>query len=340
MKHAKSILFTFVLLALVSTFGHLSHASFMASCQLEAKVLQAQSVKGFWNPVVPATLHITKVLHQSGHTNNYCTYYNGFKGRGFRVKLRIKNRAQKKHIQKGKYIIVNYRYSNGYSSKGSWQNKSWTFYKTTTASKASKITPKQKIVKAFRPYMKLAKSGKTFVIGLNSATTQKGFTIQCPIGIICDEKFSYRMYKFARKNLHIQLSFSAAIVGKLSLKTIKKHFSYISVRMKPLPGLSFPGWRITGNRYNKVFYRMYLGENVKIDGYTKGRIQGEIVFTLNQIKAVNTEPPCAPHFTQPTKSGACLVKTTTPIKIKILFDLPLQKGILDCKKLPRPTQCG
>lgn len=109
--------------------------------------------------------------------------------------------------------------------------------------------------------------------------------ISCPVGVICDENFTYRAYSFNNSELYFYISFNPGIIDNYSLESLRENFNYLDFR------IYFP----ERNTANSEFYysnRTPIWElnqptdnnlEFTIDSYENGNMKGVIKGTITEI---------------------------------------------------------
>lgn len=141
-------------------------------------------------------------------------------------------------------------------------------------------------------------------VGTNENNCER-LKIKCPVGVVCDENYSYRAYSFEDDELLFYISFDSQIVDNYSLQSFRDHFGYLNFT------IFFPE-KATAN--SKFYYsnRAPVGEleepseegvEFSIDSYENGVIKGIITGTINRITEVITSD--APECRTGDISGIC-----------------------------------
>ncbi len=109
--------------------------------------------------------------------------------------------------------------------------------------------------------------------------------ISCPIGVVCDENFDYRAYKFENTRLFFYISFAPTIIDNYSLESFRDNFNYLNFY------IYFP----ERNKKNSQFY--YFNKNpiwqlnesadndleFTLDSYENGNLKGVLKGTITEI---------------------------------------------------------
>ncbi|MCB9638641.1 MAG: hypothetical protein H6727_07010 [Myxococcales bacterium] len=325
-----------------------SHASSMAGCSVEARVL---GVRGAWKDYgkkyprrgVPVRLHILRIIGEYGHVNDYCERQ-GIVGTGPNVLL-LTDEKQAELVKKGAAIQAAYHHSSGFSGKRMFVHSSWKFVKLL-----SKVTPSKKIdLQGSRAALKalidkvegMSKKGLPYEIVLTESDPTKGFRISCPLGVRCDAGFGYHAQWYNKKGQYLYLSFDSRLLAEkeINLDALKKNFSYISFTSK-IQLFESEGWFVEGNKlHSQVLRQKALGKQIKLTGYKDGRLQGELLITLPSLYATFRLLPCAPLPAGGKLPASCQVSSKHPLLVKVRFDLPFKPAALDCQKRPRDKGC-
>jgi|GEM_PF-4640923 len=180
--------------------------------------------------------------------------------------------------------------------------------------------------------------GKERVLDLRETEPAKGLVIRCPIAVLCDEHADYRGYAYDAQGIHLALSFDAAVVTHMTLESLREHSRYVSYELKEVEGLRADGWRI-GTR--SVVHRAGNADyQVQFTELRDGRLRGEIHTTIVALTGLRTaDSACTNPPQDASLPDDCAANAPANIPLRILFDLPLQTGVLDCRGEKKP-ECG
>lgn len=189
----------------------------------------------------------------------------------------------------------------------------------------------------------LKKSASGLEQNMKFQSPRWGLQIVCPIGILCDENFTYRAYKASGQRgdvgAYFYISFSPSIVNKfksITLDEVKDHVNYTNLEIYLNQLVSLPGWQIRHRPLTQN--KEDLGKKLMINNFEESgkifssgaRIQGKIMDTILHVYAISTsEPRCENADHTP---GDCQIHfRNITIPVTFTFDMYLPDGTLDCR---------
>ncbi|WP_257462214.1 hypothetical protein [Archangium lipolyticum] len=180
--------------------------------------------------------------------------------------------------------------------------------------------------------------GRERVIELRETDPARGLVIHCPLHVVCDENDSYRLYKHDASGIHLSLSFDPIVVKDMTLDSLREHLEHVSYELRAVEGLEAAGWRI-GTR--SVVHRAGQPDfQVQLTGLQDGRLRGEIRTAIVNLVGRQTADEACEHPPQDAPlPDHCYASARTNIPLRIVFDLPIQEGVLDCRGGQTPG-CG
>ncbi|QRN96802.1 hypothetical protein JRI60_48820 [Archangium violaceum] len=180
--------------------------------------------------------------------------------------------------------------------------------------------------------------GKERVIELRETDAARGLVIHCPLGVLCDEHYDYRHYSYDARGIYLSLSFEPVVVKDMTLESLRAHAQHVSYELKEVEGLEATGWRI-GAR--SVVHRVGQPDfQVRFTGLQDGRLKGEIRTTLVELVGRQTaDATCENPPQDAPMPDHCYASARANIPLRIVFDLPIQEGVLDCRDGQTPG-CG
>ncbi|WP_157823765.1 hypothetical protein [Melittangium boletus] len=180
--------------------------------------------------------------------------------------------------------------------------------------------------------------GKERLLDLRETEPAKGLIIRCPLGVLCDEHSDYRRYAYDTQGIYLAFSFDAAVVTDMTLESLREKSRFVSYELKEVEGLRAAGWRI-GTR--SVVHRAGDADyQVQFTELRDGRLRGEIHTAIVALTGLRTGDSACTHPLQDASLPEdCAASASANIPLRILFDLPIQTGVLDCRGERKPG-CG
>lgn len=175
--------------------------------------------------------------------------------------------------------------------------------------------------------------GETLEIHLEGAAV-----IGCPIGVVCDENFDYRAFRFVDQGVRLRLSFDAVIAEEITLALLEEHFNVASLNYSP-PELQTDRWSY---HFGGDVALRADDAAVEFTAWEDGRAQGEIRTTLSglrgQLRDVEgANPEC--FMMGGSLPEECTIRIDVERPLVLSFDLALPTGTQDCDS-GRAEGCG
>ena len=152
-----------------------------------------------------------------------------------------------------------------------------------------------------------------FIIDL---TPTEKWKIECPMGVVCDENYDYRLFTMKVGGNNFTLSFSPELATGISLEKLNNLVKYFSMHYSPID-LTKHGWEVRARLKNGV-----KRGDISFTNWEDGVATMPLDWKIDQIEITNMhDKDCLESYQimdASTKAGCITyIKTEIPIKINI-----------------------
>jgi serine protease inhibitor len=176
---------------------------------------------------------------------------------------------------------------------------------------ASAQWTKEQAVNSINKWVKEQGKGFSFDLSPN-----EHWRIECPIGIICDENYDYRLYTMKVGANNFTLSFNPELATEITLDKLNNLVKYFSMHFSPID-LTKHGWEVRARLKNSV--KRY---GISFSKWEDNVATMHIDWVIDQLEITNIhDKDCLESYQimdASTKAG-CIkyIKTEIPLKINI-----------------------
>lgn len=145
--------------------------------------------------------------------------------------------------------------------------------------------------------------------------------IQCPIGVVCDENYDYRMFILESEGNGFTISFEPELATGITLEKLNSLVKYFSMYYSPLD-LSKKGWQVRVRLENDVI-RSGISFTSWEDGESEVHINAAFVsFELTNMH----DTDCLDSYKMMDSSikEGCVIRIAAKIPVEIVITAPME----------------
>ena len=175
---------------------------------------------------------------------------------------------------------------------------------------------KEKAVKAVNEWINENEKGLT----LDLKPTEH-WKIQCPIGIVCDENYDYRMFTMKVGGNNFTLSFSPELATGITLEKLNSLVKYFTMHYSPID-LSEHGWEVRARLKNGV-----KRSQISFSSWKDSLAIMHLDWSFDQFELTNMhDKECLESYQimdASTKEG-CIKRIKAEIPVKIIISAKME----------------